>query len=266
MAREKADSPPRPATPYIEDVQDDPEWWRTWFGESYLALYDEALRERTPLEVEGIQRLAAVQPPARVLDEACGQGRHAIELARRGYAVTGLDLSEYLLGVAAERSRAAGIEVLWVHADMRQPPPGPFDLVLNLFTALGYFDDDRQNQAVLDAIPAVLAPGGRLVLEVLNGDWRVREFEPREWFSVGKVAVVEERALDASGRRMRVRRTIERPGEWRETTHVLRLYGPAELEGMLEAAGFRRIAIYGDWDGSPLTAHSTRILAVARAG
>jgi len=245
-------------------VQPDPEWWRTWFGESYLAVYDEVLRERTPAEVDGIERLCGVRPPARVLDEACGQGRHAIELARRGYAVTGLDLSEYLLGVAEERGRAAGLAIRWVQADMRRPPQGPFDLVLNLFTALGYFDDDRQNQAVLDAIPRLLAPGGRLLLEVLNGDWRVREFEPREWFSVGKVAVVEERALDASGRRMRVRRTIERPGEWHEATHVLRLYGAAELEGMLEAAGFRRTAIYGDWDGSPLTAHSTRILAVAQ--
>jgi len=169
-----------------------------------------------------------------------------------------------MLGVAEERGHAAGLAIRWVQADMRRPPQGPFDLVLNLFTALGYFDDDRQNQAVLDAIPRVLAPGGRLLLEVLNGDWRVREFEPREWFSVGKVAVVEERALDASGRRMRVRRTIERPGEWQEATHVLRLYGAAELEGMLEAAGFRRTAIYGDWDGSPLTAHSTRILAVAQ--
>jgi SAM-dependent methyltransferase len=247
-------------------VEADPEWWRTWFGESYLAVYDEALRERTPGEVEGIERLAALAPPARVLDEACGQGRHAIELARRGYAVTGLDLSEYLLGVAAERARAAGLEIRWVHGDMRRPPDGPFDLVLNLFTALGYFADDRENQAVLDAIPPVLAPRGRLVLEVLNGDWRVREFEPREWFSVGKVAVVEERALDASGRRMRVRRTIERPGELRETVHMLRLYGASELEGMLRAAGFARVAIYGDWDGSPLGPRSTRIVAVAGTG
>ena len=242
----------------------DPEWWRTWFGESYLAVYDETLRERTPSEVDGIERLAAIRPPARVLDEACGQGRHAIELARRGYAVTGLDLSEYLLGVARERARAARLKIRWVLGDMRRPPRGPFDLVLNLFTALGYFDEDAQNQAVLDAIPGVLAPGGRLVLEVLNGDWRVREFEPREWFSVGKIAVVEERALDASGRRMRVRRTIERPGQWQEATHVLRLYGPAELEGMLRQAGFTGVELYGDWDGSPITARSTRILAIAR--
>ena len=244
-------------------VETDPEWWRTWFGESYLAVYDEPLRERTPGEVDGIERLAEVRPPARVLDEACGQGRHAIELARRGYQVVGLDLSEYLLGVAGERALAAGSAIRWLHGDMRRPPPGPFDLVLNLFTALGYFDEDAQNQAVLDAIPGVLAPGGRLLLEVLNGEWRVREFEPREWFSVGKIAVVEERALDASGRRMEVRRTIERPGERTQSTHVLRLYGPAELTGMLRQAGFTRVALYGEWDGSPMTARSTRILAVA---
>jgi SAM-dependent methyltransferase len=241
----------------------DPEWWRTWFGESYLAVYDEPLRERTPAEVDGLERLARMRPPERVLDEACGQGRHAIELAGRGYEVTGLDLSEYLLGVASERARASGVRIRFVHDDMRHPPAGPFDVVLNLFTALGYFEQDDQNQAVLDAVGRILDPGGRLVLEVLNGDWRVREFEPREWFSVGKIAVVEERELDATGRRMEVRRTIERPGEREESTHVLRLYGPVELEGMLRKAGFRQIDLYGDWDGTPIRAHSTRILAVA---
>ncbi|HYM49454.1 MAG TPA: class I SAM-dependent methyltransferase [Candidatus Limnocylindrales bacterium] len=244
-------------------MKPDPEWWRTWFGETYLAIYDETLRARTPAEVDGIERLARVRPPARVLDEACGQGRHAIELARRGYQVTGLDLSDYLLGVAAERARSERLSLRWVHGDMRQPPSGPFDLVLNLFTALGYFEDDADNQAVLNGIASVLAPGGRLVLEVLNGDWRVRDFEPREWFAVGKIAVVEERTLDASGRRMRVRQTVEQRGEFQERTHVLRLYGSAELEGMLHQAGFNRIDLYGDWDGSPVLASSTRILAIA---
>jgi SAM-dependent methyltransferase len=247
-------------------MQTEPEWWRTWFGETYLAVYDGPLLERTPGEVDGLERLTGIRPPARVLDEACGQGRHAIELARRGYDVVGHDLSAYLLGVADERARAAGLGIRWVRGDMRHPPQGPFDLALNLFTALGYFEEDVENQAVLNAIRRVLTPGGQFVLEVLNGDWRVRDFEPTGWYTDGKVTVVEERQLDSSGRRMRVRQTIERKGELQETTHVLRLYGAAELEGMLREAGFGRIDMYGDWDGSPMTAQSPRILAVARAG
>src|SRR2546428_2156051 len=80
-----------------------PDWWQTGFGPSYLALYDDFLAERTPVEVDQIEALLQLHPPRRILDLPCGQGRHAIELARRGYEVTGVDLSPYMLGVAAER-------------------------------------------------------------------------------------------------------------------------------------------------------------------
>src|SRR6266571_3219297 len=81
------------------------EWWRGWFGPGYLALYDEYLAERTPVEIDQLEALLALRPPQRILDLPCGQGRHAIELARRGYDVTGADLSPYLLSVAEERGR-----------------------------------------------------------------------------------------------------------------------------------------------------------------
>ena len=77
-----------------------PDWWRDWFGPRYLALYDATLAERTPIEVDQIEALLHLHPPRRILDLPCGQGRHAIELARRSYDVTGVDLSEYMLGVA----------------------------------------------------------------------------------------------------------------------------------------------------------------------
>ena len=79
------------------------DWWRFWFGPGYLALYDDTLRERTPIEIDQLEALLQLRPPLRILDLPCGQGRHAIELARRGYEVTGVDLSPYLIGVAKAR-------------------------------------------------------------------------------------------------------------------------------------------------------------------
>src|SRR5437016_12854634 len=118
------------------------DWWRTWFGPRYLELYDETLTERTPAEIDRLEALLQLHPPRRILDLPCGQGRHAIELARRGYEVTGVDLSPYMLAVAKERAEANGVGVRWLAGDMREPLPGEvFDLVLNLFTSLGYFDD-----------------------------------------------------------------------------------------------------------------------------
>src|SRR5437870_13900235 len=122
--------------------QPDSEWWRSWFGRGYLALYDEYLAERTPVEIDQLEALLTLRPPCRILELPCGQGRHAIELARRGYDVTGVDLSPYLLRVAKARAEAAGVGVRWLEGDMRRPLAGDtFDLVLNLFTSFGYFFD-----------------------------------------------------------------------------------------------------------------------------
>src|SRR3982074_1472391 len=110
--------------------QPDSEWWRSWFGPGYLALYDEYLAERTPVEIDQLEALLGLRPPLRVLDLPCGQGRHAIERARRGagwgrarrgYDVTGVDLSPFMLKVGEERARADGVRVRWLSGDMRQP-------------------------------------------------------------------------------------------------------------------------------------------------
>src|ERR1700736_6730532 len=117
-------------------VEPDSEWWRSWFGPGYLALYDDYLAERTPVEIDRLEALLALRPPLRILDLPCGQGRHAIELARRGYDVTGVDLSPYMLGVAKARAAAGGVRVRWWLGDMRQPIAGEtFGLVINLFTS-----------------------------------------------------------------------------------------------------------------------------------
>src|SRR5436853_5022810 len=125
----------------------DPDWWRTWFGPSYLALYEKTLAQRTPEEIDQLESLLRMKPPLRILDLPCGQGRHAIELARRGYAVTGADLSPFMIEAAAERARSAGVQVRWVTGDMRQVlPEAAFDLSLNLFTSFGYFADLADDQ------------------------------------------------------------------------------------------------------------------------
>ncbi|HEY8678452.1 MAG TPA: methyltransferase domain-containing protein [Candidatus Dormibacteraeota bacterium] len=243
------------------------DWWRTWFGPGYLSLYDGYLSERTPVEVDHLEALLALTTPARVLDLACGQGRHAIELARRGYEVTGVDLSEYLLEVARARARAAGVTVRLLRRDMREPLSGErFDLILSLFTSFGYFEDEAEDHRVLTGVARMLERGGRFVLEVLNGQREREHFEARQWFSVGKTAVMEERRLERSARRLVVTRTISTPNGRETNAHSLRIYDGAEIEASLLDAGFADIRLYGDWSGERLTPESARVLAVATMG
>jgi SAM-dependent methyltransferase len=240
------------------------EWWRTWFGPGYLALYDAFLSGRTPLEIDQLESLLHLRPPLRVLDLPCGQGRHSIELARRGYDVTGVDLSEAMLAVAHERAMAASAKVRFLAGDMRQPLPGEhFDLVLNLYTSFGYFADEADDARVAVAAATMLAPGGRFVLEVINGERLMANFQEREWFTVGDATVLERRTLDRRTRQMAVERTVNQNGEEDTDVHVVRLYGRAEIRAVLASAGFEAIELFGDWDGSPPTADALRILAVA---
>src|SRR2546429_6154095 len=239
------------------------DWWRSWLGAAYFALYDDTLRERTPIEIDQLEALLALRPPRRILDLPCGQGRHAIELARRGYDVTGADLSPYLLSVAAERGRARGVRVRWLSADMRRPIAGEtFEVVLNLFTSLGYFADEADDRKVVRAASAMLGPGGRFVLELMNGERVMTHFQEREWFTVGQAAVVERRSLDRTARRMVVERTVTTPKVEDVSLHALRLYARGDVDEVLRAAGFGRVDLYGDWSGEPLTPESLRILAV----
>jgi len=244
--------------------QPDSEWWRSWFGPGYLALYDEYLAERTPVEIDRLEALLALRPPQRILDLPCGQGRHAIELARRGYDVTGADLSPYLLAVAAERGRASGVRVRWLSADMRWPIAGEtFDVVLNQYTSLGYFADEADDRKVVRAAASMLVPGGRFVLEVINGERVMTRFQEQEWFTVGQASVVERRSLDRPARRMVVERTVTRPNEEDVSLHALRLYARRDVDELLRAAGFGRVDLYGDWSGEPVAPESLRVLAVA---
>jgi SAM-dependent methyltransferase len=244
-------------------VEPDSEWWRSWFGPGYLALYDDYLAERTPVEIDRLEVLLALRPPRRILDLPCGQGRHAIELARRGYDVTGVDLSPFLLKVAEERARADGVRVHWLVGDMRQPVAGErFDVVLNLFTSLGYFADEADDRKVVDAAAAMLEPGGRFLLEVINGERLMARFQEREWFTVGQAAVVERRSLDRTARRMVVERTVTTRDDTEVNLHAIRLYNGGDVSAILRSAGFGRVDLYGDWSGEPLTSDSLRVLAV----
>jgi SAM-dependent methyltransferase len=244
-------------------VESDSDWWRSWFGPGYLALYDEYLAERTPVEIDRLEALLALRPPLPILDLPCGQGRHAIELARRGYDVTGVDLSPFMLKVAEERARSEGVRVRWLSGDMRQPIAGErFDVVLNLFTSLGYFADEADDRKVIGAAAVMLGPGGRFVLEVINGERVMAHFQEREWFTVGQAAVVERRSLDPAARRMVVERTVNTPNESEVSVHAIRLYSGRDVDAMLRAAGFHRVDIYGDWSGEPLTPESLRVLAI----
>ena len=146
------------------------EWFNDesfWRG-TYTFMFSEQRFANTPGQIGKLLRL--VRPRGkRVLDLCCGPGRCAVELARRGFTVTGVDASRFLLAKARARARAAGVEVEWVRQDMRDfVRPEAFDLIISIFTSFGYFDDKQEDVLVLRNMLANLRPGGLCVIDVMG--------------------------------------------------------------------------------------------------
>jgi SAM-dependent methyltransferase len=144
-----------------------PDWFESFFGADYFEIYrDFFTPEATAADVEGIVSLLGLSPGARVLDLACGHGRHAVPLAARGFDVTGFDLSELVLERARAEAAARGVAVRWQRGDMRELPfEAEFDAVINVFTAFGYFADEEEDVETLRRVRHALVPGGRFLLE-----------------------------------------------------------------------------------------------------
>lgn len=234
------------------------EWFEHWFGEEYLRLYP----HRDEQEAEHVVALLArhgVVGAGRVLDLACGAGRHLAAVARRGATVCGLDLSMPLLRTG--RARGAGP---LVRGDIRALPlrSAACDAVLNLFTSFGYFDDDRDHERVLAEVARVLRPGGRFVLDFLNAPQVKASLVARDERTHELGVVVQERSLSGDGRH--VIKTIHLTGEGRSFMERVRLFDRAELEAMLARAGLVVQDVFGDYDGGPHTATSPRCLLIAR--
>src|SRR3954469_10245429 len=173
------------------------EWFEEWFGEDYLRLYphrDDADAERA---VSLIRRTLPFQPGWRVLDVACGAGRHARAFTSAGARCFGLDLSATLLRLARQITDAP-----LVRADMRYLPirPGSVDLTVNLFTSFGYFERDAEHAAALGEMISTVRPGGWFVIDFLNPASFRRGLVPEETIEVAGSEVHVSRSVSPDGR------------------------------------------------------------------
>lgn len=205
-------------------------------------------------------------PPSghpRLLDLACGRGRHSLNLARLGYAVTGLDLSPRAISIAREKLASQHQKADFILGDMREPLPDTFDGIVNLFTSFGYFDDDGQNRMVLRSIREMLRPGGFLVLDYLNEQWVRKTLVPRETGSLPSCDYVIDRWI--SGSMVMKKISTFRPGSPpREFNEQVKLYGERWFTDELEALGFRITERLGAYDGSPFDPErSPRLITIA---
>lgn len=246
-------------------------WYREWFGADYLDLY--AHRDAAEAERHVDFVMQHLDPsghapsgegpsgpgtaPPRVLDLACGSGRHSAALRRRGLRTFGVDLSLVLLAHPPRIAAAQG--------DMRRLPfrGESFDWVLNFFTSFGYFERERENFEVLEEIVRVLRPSGRFLIDFLNRDHALRDLRARETRQIAGRRVDIERWYDEASRRINKRmRLVGDGGGVRTYLESVRAYGHDEVTIGLRWAGLETEAVYGSFAGEPYARDTSERLII----
>lgn len=244
-----------------------PEWWQDVFNRAtFLELYQRADLERARTQVDQVQALLDLRAPARVLDVCSGYGRHSVELARRGFTVVGVDISEVQVRRALQHASSGGVRTGFVVGDARAlPVQGPFDAAINMFLSFGYFAADAESQAMLDGIGRVLRRGGRLLIDFWNREHELRAFQPTVLDRRDDdILEIEDWSFDPLAGRLNWMNTVVFPDGRREAwTHSIRAFTVAEIRVMLEMAGFNLTGLYGSLAGEPFDMDSEAAIFVA---
>jgi SAM-dependent methyltransferase len=227
------------------------------FPESAFALGDEQIAKVVALTgVEG----------GTVLDLACGPGRHAVALAKRGFAVTGVDRTSFMLEHARAHAAHANVPAEFVLEDMRRfRRPAAFDLIINMFTSFGYFDDQADDMRVLQLVHENLRPGGVFLLEMVSKERLARSFQATTSTELPNGDVLFERhEIVDDWTRVRNRWTLMRAGDARTYEFTHRIYSGEEMKTLLASAGLIGARVYGNLDGAAYCFDAQRLIAVAR--
>ncbi len=243
-------------------------WYVDFFREGfYHRAWAPAERfQRAEREVDFIVEALGLTEGTSVLDLCCGEGRHAIELARRGYRMSGLDLSALHLRLARQAAKKASVSVRWHRADMREIPwEAEFDAVINIFTSFGYLESDEEDFKVLAAVARALKPGGRFLMDTINREMLVRYWQAHDWQEDTEGTLrLEDRRFDfLAGRQHNRILSIHPDGTRREREIDLRMYTLKELADMLSRAGLAVQRTWGGFDGREYGLDSRRMIVLS---
>lgn len=238
------------------------DWWKHLFTSLYLKTDGDVVENdsNTKVDIDLLLKATGILPKHKILDLCCGQGRHSLELARRGYSyVSGVDRSRYLIRLARRRVQAAGYAIQFSEGDARhlRLARDSFDVVCLLGNSFGYFEKQSDDIAVIESIKHVLKPtDGKIVLDITDGAWMREHFEKRSWEWIDRDHFVcRERSLSNDGSRIISREVIvhAEKGILADQFYAERLYDEAHIKVLLNHCGFSDITIH-----LPVVSLSTR--------
>jgi SAM-dependent methyltransferase len=230
--------------PYSGPCQPEGEcWYESWFDTPYYhILYKDRDYEEAQLLVDNITAYLNLPDDAKILDLACGKGRHSVYLNQLGYDVTGADLSRCSI---AEAKPFENEKLHFVVHDMREPFAQKFDAVFNLFTSFGYFEDDADNLKTLIAIRDSLSDYGFGVIDFMNVPYVAGNLVPEETKIVEGINFHIKRYF----RDGHIFKEIDfsDKGKAFHFTEKVQALSLEDFEQMMESAGIHLLDVFGDY-------------------
>ena len=219
----------------------------------------------TAKEIE--QTVALLNAPSGSVfcDLCCGQGRHSLELAHRGFKVTAVDRTGPYLEAARKSAAAQGLDIEFIHEDTRRfCRPDSFDYVINMFTSFGYFEDPNDDRQVLVNIHKSLKNNGKFLIDILGKETLARIFCSRRWEEADGTVSLAEAKVCRNWTWIENRWIFFKGTERYEFNVSHRVYSAAELLALLMDCGFRCAEAYGDLSGAPYDNKAERLIVIAQ--
>jgi D-alanine-D-alanine ligase len=237
-----------------------PDWWKRIFNSMYLKTDADVVEDRgiTTYELDLLTNILKLRAEDVILDLACGQGRHSLELGRRGFKnVYGLDRSHYLINKARQTNLQERLGVNFKEGDARKLPynEDTFNVVMILGNSFGYFESMDDDIRILKEVMRVLRPNGRFLLDVADGNYLRDNFNPRSWEWIDKNHFVcRERSLAGDGVRLISREVISntKKGVIVDQFYAERLYDKESLTEILRSAGFKNVTVHTNYQTESL--------------
>lgn len=244
----------------------DRRWYTKFFSGVVVEMWRQAMpAELTRQEVDFLEQELKLQPGQRVLDVPCGFGRHSLELARRGYQMTGVDVSAEMIQAAKELAGKAGAKIEWRQAEMRELTwRARFDAAFCFGNSFGYLDRSGMRH-FLGAVAKGLKSGSRFAFDYgLAAESILPRFTEREWCPIGGLYFLENNRYDVAESCIETVYTFIQEGSVETRTGLHWVYTTAEIREMLSTAGFATRSLYGSCERQPFQLKSPLIVVAEK--
>jgi SAM-dependent methyltransferase len=239
----------------------DDDFWVTYGP----VMFDKERVKSASFEIDNLIMLADLKPGDSILDSCCGEGRHSIIFADRGFKVTGVDVTEPYLKTAVQRSLEKNLEIEFVKEDILDfVRENSFNGATNLYNSLGYFEDPDDDLVYFKNIYRSLKPGGKFIIECYGKEVLARDFRDCFWYEYDDFKIMVEYSVNLNWTELETRWIFLKEGKETDAVFRHRIYSALELARLLSEAGFTMVEFFGDYDGSLYDQNAQRLIAIAQ--